>query len=98
MISPKASVDRSLGYRETTLAGYDAAEMAAPSEKERAKIRHYKRGLEEAIARLRVKAARLDDMIATRASSMSTPRYGTVFSILVCPSKIWMARKLPVAL
>jgi hypothetical protein len=61
----KASVDRSLGYRETTLAGYDAAEMAAPGEKERAKIRHYKRGLEEAIARLRVKAARLDDMIAT---------------------------------
>lgn len=31
------------------------------------------------------------------ASSMSTPRYLTVFSILVWPSRIWMALMLPVA-
>ncbi|MHA6689311.1 hypothetical protein [Devosia sp. A449] len=61
----KASVAGSLGYREATLACYDVAEMDAPGERERAKIRHYKRGLEEAISRLRVKAARLDEMIAT---------------------------------
>lgn len=33
-----------------------------------------------------------------RASSTSTPRYRTVFSILLWPSRIWIARKLPVAL
>lgn len=33
-----------------------------------------------------------------RASSSSTPRYRTVLSILVCPSRSWTARKLPVFL
>jgi hypothetical protein len=34
----------------------------------------------------------------SKASSISTPRYRTVFSILVWPSRIWIARRLPVAL
>ena len=33
-----------------------------------------------------------------RASSTSTPRYLTVLSIFVCPSRIWTARRFPVAL
>lgn len=33
----------------------------------------------------------------SKASSRSTPRYRTVFSILVWPSRIWIARILPVA-
>jgi hypothetical protein len=32
------------------------------------------------------------------ASSMSTPGYRTVFSMLVCPSRIGTARRFPVAL
>lgn len=34
----------------------------------------------------------------SKASSISTPRYRTVFSILLCPSRIWIARRFPVAL
>lgn len=61
----KASIARSLGYRMSTLAAYEAADTEVPGEKERTKIRHYKRGLEEAIARLRAKEARVDEMIST---------------------------------
>jgi hypothetical protein len=49
-----------------------------------------RRGAE--IAQISVPSARV------RASSTSTPRYLTVFSILVWPSRIWTARRLPVAL
>jgi hypothetical protein len=61
----KASVDLSLSFRLSTLARYEAADQNAPGEKERLKIRHYKRGLEDAIARLHQKGARLDEMIET---------------------------------
>ena len=36
--------------------------------------------------------------VRVRASSTSTPRYLTVLSILVWPSRIWTARKFPVRL
>jgi hypothetical protein len=61
----KDSVSRSLGYRRLTLAAYEAAELEAPQERDRQKVRHYKKGLEQAIAALEAKDARLDDMIAT---------------------------------
>jgi hypothetical protein len=35
---------------------------------------------------------------SANASSTSTPRYRTVLSIFVCPSKICTARKFPVCL
>lgn len=61
----KAAVQRSIGYRQADLAAFECAEQRGTTENAKLKIRHYKRGLEEVIERLRVKEAVLDQMITT---------------------------------
>lgn len=62
----KENLQRSLGFRQQDLAVFEDAELLATDESARRKIRHYKRGLEEVIARLRIRESALDQMIATR--------------------------------
>jgi hypothetical protein len=61
----KTAVQRSLGFRRENLAKFEEAERCASAENVRQKIRHYKQGLEEVIARLKLKEAALDRMIET---------------------------------
>jgi hypothetical protein len=61
----KEHLQKSLGYRERELAVFEEAERLAVDEKAKRKVRHYKRGLEEVIQRLRDREATLDLMIAT---------------------------------
>ncbi|MCP3392491.1 hypothetical protein NLM27_27480 [Bradyrhizobium sp. CCGB12] len=61
----KEQLQRSVGYRRQDLAIFEEAERSAPDESAKRKIRHYKRGLEEAIDELRVREGALDHMIAT---------------------------------
>jgi hypothetical protein len=61
----KEALQRSLRLRQTNLATFEEAERKAVDEGVKQKIRHYKRGLEEVIQRLRDKEAALDEMIAT---------------------------------
>ena len=61
----KANLQKSLGYREQDLAVFEEAERLAVGDKAKRKVRHYKRGLEEVIERLRVREAALDRMIST---------------------------------
>ena len=61
----KENLQRSLGFRQQDLVAFEEAELLAVGEKAKRKIRHYKRGLEEVIQRLRIREATLDRMIAT---------------------------------
>jgi hypothetical protein len=61
----KENLQKSLGYREQDLVVFEQAEYLAVDEKAKKKVRHYKRGLEEVIHRLRIREAALDKMIAT---------------------------------
>jgi hypothetical protein len=61
----KQQLRKSMDFREHDLAVFDESERLDTDEGARRKIRHYKRGLEEVIARLRARQAALDQMIAT---------------------------------
>jgi hypothetical protein len=61
----KEHLQKSIGFRQRDLAVFDEAERLAVGEKAKRKIRHYKRGLEEVLQRLRLREAALDRMIAT---------------------------------
>jgi hypothetical protein len=61
----KEQLQKSIGYRRKDLAVFEEAELSVPGESAKRKIRHYKRGLEEAIEQLRVRGEALDHMITT---------------------------------
>ena len=70
----KESVQRSRVFRTEALKQFEIAEERAKSEEVRRKIGHFKRGLQDVLARLDEKEKRLDDMISTGLIP-----YGTVF-------------------
>lgn len=61
----KENLQKSVGFRQRDLAVFEEAEVLTTDEDAKRKIRHYKRGLEEVIQRLRMREATLDRMIAT---------------------------------
>ncbi|HEX5261888.1 MAG TPA: hypothetical protein VFW13_00060 [Phenylobacterium sp.] len=63
MVGFRDKVRLSIGYREENLRTLREAEAAAPDERDKAKVRHYARGMEEVIAQLRAKEAMVQSFI-----------------------------------
>jgi hypothetical protein len=61
----KGAVQKSIGYRAETLKLLEDEEARAEKEKDKAKVRQYKLGLQQVIDKLKRKQAALDRMITT---------------------------------
>lgn len=68
----REKVRRSIGFRQRDLAALNEAEDAAKTERDKAKVRHYKRGLEEIIEHLRKKETLVKSMIDNRKIPFGT--------------------------